>query len=45
VRVRVGQGEVRKTRTGNAMPPCLLKGDITGTHAERGGEGGGGVAW
>lgn len=31
-----GQGEVRETGTGNATPPCLLRGDITGIDAERG---------
>lgn len=34
--MREGQGEVRETGTGNATPPCLLRGDITGIHAERG---------
>lgn len=34
--MREGQGEVRETGTGNATPPCLLRGDITGVDAERG---------
>lgn len=34
--MREGQGEVRETGTGNATPPCLLRGDITGIDAERG---------